>query len=318
MDSIVVDNVTKRFKNGVEALSGVSFQVKSGEIFSLLGRNGAGKSTLIKILTTFLSPTSGDIKMFGMDIYKEPASIRESIACAAQHISIDTHMSLVENMMFQSKLYHVAKEEAGKRMDSLIQCFHLERYMKYPVASYSGGVKRRLDIALSMMSNPKILFLDEPTVGMDIQSRKVMWDMVKKIRDEFGTTVFLTTHYMDEAEMLSDSICIIHNGKEVTQGTTNELRDYLQQDFLTILFSSSEEAIKYRSIFRKELGLKDIDICQNELSLKGNINVSSFKRLNYFLLDRNVAFSGIEIKRPSLEEIFTNLTGGELGKEEMI
>ncbi|HEX3075934.1 MAG TPA: ABC transporter ATP-binding protein [Lachnospiraceae bacterium] len=318
MDSIVVDNVTKRFKNGVEALSGVSFQVKSGEIFSLLGRNGAGKSTLIKILTTFLSPTSGDIKMFGMDIYKEPARIRESISCAAQHISIDTHMSLGENMMFQSKLYHVAKEEAVQRMDSLVQCFHLERYMKYPVASYSGGVKRRLDIALSMMSNPKLLFLDEPTVGMDIQSRKAMWDMVKKIRDEFGTTIFLTTHYMEEAEMLSDSICIINNGRAVTQGTTNELRDYLHQDILTIHFSSIEEAIKYRSIFKKELEIKDIEICQNELTLKGNADVSPFKRINYFLLDRNVAFSGIEIRRPSLKEIFTNLTDGDMGKGEMV
>ena len=174
--------------------------VKRGEIFSLLGQNGAGKSTLIKVLTTYLHPTSGKIFMFGKDIDHEAAEIRSEIGCVAQKTSIDTHLSLTENMHFQGKLYKIPKQDAKKRMEKLIDCFGLENYLQYPVASYSGGIKRRLDIALNLMSNPKALFLDEPTVGMDIQSRMAMWDMVRKIRTDFGTTIFLTTHYLEEAD----------------------------------------------------------------------------------------------------------------------
>ena len=219
MSAIQAENVIKKYKNGVQALDGLSLTVKDGEIFSLLGQNGAGKSTLIHILTTYLAPTSGLVTMFGKDIYREASEIRTQISCVAQRTSIDTHLSLTENMMFQSKLYKVPKDEAKTRMEILIACFGLERYLKYPVSSYSGGVKRRLDIALNMMSNPKILFLDEPTVGMDIQSRMAMWDMMKKIRTDFGTTIFLTTHYLEEADQLSDTICIMKNGKEILQGT---------------------------------------------------------------------------------------------------
>lgn len=200
MHAIQVDHVVKRYKNGVQALNGLSLSVKEGEIFSLLGQNGAGKSTLIRILTTYLCPTAGEIEMMGKDIKKDAAVIRSQIACVAQQTSIDTYLSLEENMMFQSRLYKIPKAEARQRMERLISDFGLSQYRKYPVSSYSGGVKRRLDIALNMMVNPKILFLDEPTVGMDIQSRIAMWDMMKKIRDGFGTTIFLTTHYLEEAD----------------------------------------------------------------------------------------------------------------------
>lgn len=190
MIAIRVKELVKKYKNGVQALDGLTLTVNEGEIFSLLGPNGAGKSTLINVLTTFLRPTSGSVILFGKDAAHEAAAIRTQISCVAQRTSIDSHLSLTENMMFQSRLYRVPKPEAQNRMKSLISCFGLERYLKYPISSYSGGVKRRLDIALNMMSKPKVLFLDEPTVGMDIQSRMAMWDMVKKIRNDFGTTIF--------------------------------------------------------------------------------------------------------------------------------
>lgn len=198
MHAIQVDHVVKRYKNGVQALNGLSLSVKEGEIFSLLGQNGAGKSTLIRILTTYLCPTAGEIEMMGKDIKKDAAVIRSQIACVAQQTSIDTYLSLEENMMFQSRLYKIPKAEARQRMERLISDFGLSQYRKYPVIFLFRWVKRRLDIALNMMVNPKILFLDEPTVGMDIQSRIAMWDMMKKIRDGFGTTIFLTTHYLEE------------------------------------------------------------------------------------------------------------------------
>lgn len=236
MYAIQVNNAVKQYKNGVQALSGLTLSVEEGEIFSLLGQNGAGKSTLIHILTTYLRPTSGKITMLGKDLNKDRTWIRSQIACVAQQPSIDTYLSLEENMMFQSRLYKIPAKDAEKRMENLIAGFGLNEYRKYPVSSYSGGVKRRLDIALNMMSNPKILFLDEPTVGMDIQSRIAMWDMMKKIRDEFGTTIFLTTHYLEEADHLSNHICIMKNGKEAAQGTPSKLRSLLRQDTLQDVF----------------------------------------------------------------------------------
>ncbi|NJB06986.1 ATP-binding cassette domain-containing protein, partial [Clostridioides difficile] len=143
-------------------------------------------------------------------------------------------LSLMENMVFQSKMYKVEPQIAKQRIDSLIDKFDLSSYLKYPTSSYSGGVKRRLDIAMNMVSSPKILFLDEPTVGMDVDSRKSMWDMLLKIRDEYGTTIFLTTHYLEEAEQLSDNICIMKNGKDLAQGTPSSLRSYIRQNILRI------------------------------------------------------------------------------------
>ena len=181
MDAILAENVNKKYKNGTQALSGLSLSVQSGEIFSLLGPNGAGKSTLIRILTTYLRPDSGDITMLGKDLKSSGKEIRAQIACAAQQPSIDSHMSLEENMLFQARLYGVPKADAAGRMERLTAEFGLAPYRKKPVSAFSGGVKRRLDIALSLISGPKLLFLDEPTAGMDPPSRAAMWDMLKKI-----------------------------------------------------------------------------------------------------------------------------------------
>lgn len=278
MTAIKVENLVKQYKNGVCALNNLSLNVKFGDIFSLLGPNGAGKSSLINILTTCLPKTSGKVSVLGYDIEKDPEAIRKQIAYVAQHTSIDNHLSMEENMIFQSRLYRVNKIIAKKRMKNLISCFKLEHYLKYPVASYSGGVKRKVDIAMNMMSQPKILFLDEPTVGMDIQSRMAMWDMVKKIRDDFETTIFLTTHYLEEADKLSDTICIMKDGHEIVQASPYALKEYMHQDVLRISFYNEKD-------IRKELN-----------------SVSSW------LLEHNIPFKGIEIVEPSLDDIFLNLT----------
>lgn len=308
MEAIHVENVVKRYKNGIEALKGLSLTVKKGEIFSLLGQNGAGKSTLINILTTYLEPTSGTIKILGKDIYTETDKARRSIACVAQKTSIDTYLSLRENMMFQSKLYKIPKSEAEERMKTLISCFSLEKYLDYSVSSYSGGVKRRLDIALNLMSNPQILFLDEPTVGMDIQSRMAMWKMMKKIRDEFGTTIFLTTHYLEEADDLSDIICIMRNGKEVVQGTPAKLRELIKQDILSIRFANKNES---KSCFielsnaRKDI---KITISDEKILIYSKQSREDFKTINQWLFEKKIKFEGIEIVKPTLEDVFLRLT----------
>lgn len=314
MTAIRTENLIKKYKNGVQALNGLNLAVKEGEIFSLLGQNGAGKSTLINILTTYLAPTSGLVTMFGKDIYQEAAEIRTQISCVAQRTSIDTHLSLTENMMFQSKLYKVPKAEARNRMETLIACFGLERYLKHPVSSYSGGIKRRLDIALNMMSNPKVLFLDEPTVGMDIQSRMAMWDMMKKIRSDFGTTIFLTTHYLEEADQLSDTICIMKNGKEILQGTPHALREYLRKDILKISFLSKEEAKNCFQPLKGILDLEETDLRHDKIITDLKNGHADLEKANRWLLEHEISFLGIEIIQPTLEDVFIRLTD-ENGKE---
>ncbi len=311
MNAIQVQNLSKTYKNGVQALSNLDLTVKPGEIFSLLGQNGAGKSTLIHILITFLKPTSGSVTIFGKDILKNPEFIRLNIACVAQQTSIDTHLSLEENMLFQGRLYNVPKAEAKKRMDLLIEEFDLKHYLKYPVVSYSGGIKRRLDIAMNMMSNPKILFLDEPTVGMDIQSRMAMWNMVKKIRDNFGTTIFLTTHYLEEADNLSDTICIMRNGREAIQGTPSELKCYLRQENIEIRFATKEDANAARKLLTKTYYEHRIVLENTTITITTNDSAKDFRTFISFLLDNQILFRGIEISQPTLESIFVRLTEKE-------
>ncbi len=308
MYAIEAQNTVKQYKNGVQALNELNLFVKEGEIFSLLGQNGAGKSTLIKILSTYLKPTSGKVFMFGKDICKNSDEVRFRIACVAQQTSIDTHLTLEENMIFQSRLYKISKGEAKTKMETLITDFGLEQYRKYPVSSYSGGVKRRLDIALNMMSNPQILFLDEPTVGMDIQSRMAMWQMMKKIRDDFGTTIFLTTHYLEEADNLSDTICIMKDGKEVIQGTPFELRSYIRQDTLCVQFFTNTEAKQHLSKLGNLFSANDLFTKSKAVIINTQDSRSDIEKVAHFLLEQNIPFAGVEILQPTLEDIFLRLT----------
>lgn len=311
MEAILAEDVKMKYKNGVQALSGLNLSVGDGEIFSLLGQNGAGKSTLIRILTTYLRPASGRITMLGADIGRDAAKIRAQIACVAQQISIDTHLSLEENMMFQSRLYKIPKADARDRMEKLIADFGLEQYRRYPVASYSGGVKRRLDIALNMMSNPRILFLDEPTVGIDVQSRMAMWDMVRQIRDGFGTTVFLTTHYLEEADQLSDTICIMKDGKEVIQGSPYMLRSLLRRDMLRVRFASEDEAKRCLPLVRKQFLKREISLRNDELILHTRESRADMEQTARFLLEQQIPFCGLEMTQPALEDVFLQLTREE-------
>lgn len=308
MLAIDVVNVKKIYKNGIQALDGISLSVKTGEIFSLLGQNGVGKSTLIGILTTYLKADSGEVIILGDNIAGSLMKVRNNIACVAQRISIDKNLSLRENMMFQADLYKIPKDEAKKRMEILIAEFELSQYLKYPVSSYSGGIKRRLDIALNMMSNPKILFLDEPTVGMDIQSRMAMWQMLKKIRDNFSTTIFLTTHYLEEADNLSNTICIMKDGKEVIQGSPLELRKFINQKKIKISFVDREQAKDNFAILKENLPRTGYILKNNSILIETTSGKQDFIGINKFLLNSKIDFKGIEISDPTLEDVFLRLT----------
>ncbi|MGB8453602.1 MAG: ABC transporter ATP-binding protein [Anaerocolumna sp.] len=316
MLAIDIKSLVKEYKNGVRALDNLSLKINKGEIFSLLGPNGAGKSSLINILTTYYKPTSGNVTMLGKDLCKEPSWVRTQIACVAQHVSIDAHLSLMENMVFQSRMYKVEPQVAKKRINTLIESFELSSYLKYPTSSYSGGVKRRLDIAMNMVSSPQILFLDEPTVGMDVESRKAMWKMLLRIRDEYGTTIFLTTHYLEEADQLSDTICIMKDGKELAQGTPSCLRSYTRQNMLRIAFSGKEATKKYKDALVSEGLIKFTHIRDKSVFINVDDSRTALRILNKWFFDHNVEYDAIEIVEPSLEDVFLTLTGSEKNKEE--
>lgn len=203
--------------------------------------------------------------------------------------------------------------EAKKRIDALIDSFGLSQYLKYPVSSYSGGVKRRLDIAMNMVSYPKILFLDEPTVGMDIVSRKAMWEIMRKIRDDFGKTIFLTTHYLEEADQLSDTICIMKEGRELVQGAPGTLRKYTRQNMLRIGFADKEKTEECAKKLARAHMLPSINIRENSIYADAGEDRKTFENVGKWLLENDVCFEAVEIVQPSLEDVFLKLTGMERG-----
>ena len=232
---IRVQNLTKTFKE-LTAVNDVSFTVERGEIFAFLGPNGAGKTTTIKMLTTLLRPTSGNVELNGLDPTVEQSKARQSFGIVFQDPSLDSELTAYENMELHGVLYHVPRKLRAERIESLLKLFELwERRDSY-VKDFSGGMKRRLEIARGFLHTPKILFLDEPTLGLDPQSRNQLWTHVKRLNETESVTVFLTTHYMDEAERVAHRIAIIDHGKIVAQGTAAELKEQTKTETLEDAF----------------------------------------------------------------------------------
>ena len=220
--AVEVRGVVKTF-GSIKAVDNLSFAIKPGEIFAFLGPNGAGKSTTIKMLTTMLRPTSGQLLLNGHDVTKDQASARKSFGIVFQDPALEEELTAYENMLFHAVLYGVSKKEQPKRIEDLMQLVDLWERRDLLVRTYSGGMRRRLEIARGLLHHPKILFLDEPTLGLDTQTRNILWDYVKKLSQNEGMTIFFTTHYLDEAEQVAQRIAIIDYGKIVAEGTTEQL-----------------------------------------------------------------------------------------------
>ncbi|MFU0791750.1 ABC transporter ATP-binding protein [Virgibacillus proomii] len=307
MDAISIKKLTKTYADKKSALNEFDLSVKQGEIFSLLGSNGAGKTTLINILTTFLKPTTGNVQILGKDLENETQFIRSNIACVAQHVSTDDNLTLKENMRFQGRLYGLDKERMKKRMNQLVDIFNLSDYIDKKTEALSGGIKRRLDIAMSMMSYPKILFLDEPTVGMDIQSRQSMWEMLKKIKKGLGVTIFLTTHYLEEADMLSDTICFIKDGKKVLQDSPANLKRFTSKNIIRIITTDIQDSKKLEELLLQKDYVKYVTVNDRSLDIQVNDSQLNFLDLNYYVLRSKISFEGIEIIEPTLDDIFLEI-----------
>ncbi len=295
-----------------KAVDGISFSVKEGEIFSFLGPNGAGKSTAINILITLLSLQKGEASVAGFDVTKDPQKVRESIGVVFQDITLDRDMTVWEILEFHGRLYNMSREERKKRIDELLRLVQLEAKKDERTKNLSGGMKRRLEIARGLMTRPKVLFLDEPTLGLDPQTRMRMWDYIKGVNNE-GTTIFLTTHYMDEADRLSDRISIIDHGKIIITGTSYGLKNTLGQDLIYLETSDNEAAIR---ILQGLYSVRDIKSKTKGFVLM--VNEDGTKVLPAIidaLRDRRIELSTINLKKPSMDDVFVFYTGKELRDE---
>jgi len=250
---ISVNNLTKKFKD-ITAVDKVSFDVKKGEIFAFLGPNGAGKSTIIKMLITLLAPTSGSGMINGFSFIEDPAEVRRSIGYVPQMISVDGTLTARENMMLMASLYDVPKKERAGRIENILSFLKLEKFGNTLVRNFSGGMIRKLEIGQTMLHRPQVLFLDEPTTGLDPTGRQGVWQHLLELRDKFGTTIFFTTHYMEEAEEVSDRIAIMNLGKLAIIGTAAELKEKTDKTGATLddafIFFTSDGSLEERGNFR--------------------------------------------------------------------
>lgn len=320
MDNIVVvENLSKTYGKDIVAVDRISFQVHKGEIFGFLGPNGAGKSTTIKILTTLLEKTSGKASIDDLDIDADQAEVRRIIGYCSQDVGVDDDLTARENLMLQCSFHHIPKEKARSKVDELLRKVRLTEAADRRLKTFSGGMRKRLDLASSLVSDPEVLFLDEPTTGLDPQSRQDVWDYVKQLNKQ-GMTIFLTTQYMEEADRLADRLCIVDQGKIVAEGKPNELKAKVGADKITLWFKTDdleacEKAVKALSNLQ---GIEEVGKCVVGLTTtEGLIIMTKNGSAVVTQVVRALDSAGIELEQlrltvPTLDEVFIKLTGKTL------
>jgi ABC-2 type transport system ATP-binding protein len=293
----------------VLAVDSISFTVQKGEIFSFLGPNGAGKSTTINVLTTLLPVQKGEVRIAGHDVAAEPELVRRSIGIVFQEETLDRDLSVWEILEFHGRLYSMPRAERRARIDEMIRLVELGKKRDVLVKHLSGGMKRRLEIARGLMTRPDVLYLDEPTLGLDPQSRLRVWDYIRQVNRE-GTTIFLTTHYMDEADSLSDRISIIDHGKIIASGTAEELKNALGAD---MIYLETGDDAKTTATLRNLPEVRDVKPSLRGLSV--TLNNEGTKTLPV-ILDRlkegGIGIRSANLKKPTLDDVFVHFTGREI------
>ena len=313
MFAVEAKNLKKTFKSkdgDVEAVKDVSFHVNQGEIFSILGPNGAGKSTTILMLTTLLRVTSGSGTIFGLDVEKEDRNVREKIGIALQDTGLDNLLTGRELFFTTARLWGFSKTDAETRTSELLQLVGLEEAADRRVKTYSGGMKRRLDLGLSLVHKPDVLFLDEPTTGLDPGSRRVLWDEIKRLRDG-GVTIILTTQYLEEADELADRISIIDNGLVAAEGTPDELKALIGGDVITFTFNSDNDVKKAQQL------IENSETEKNQLRVTVENGAEKIPDLLKHLSNNKLEVVSVTANKPSLDDVFLQVTGYRLeGAEE--
>ena len=308
---IQVKGLRKSFKN-TQVLKGVGFEVRRGEIFALLGSNGAGKTTTIKILCTLLRPDCGSAAVCGYDVIQKPDKVRESISLTGQNAAVDNVLTGRENLRLIGKLRHLS--DANRKADELLERFDLLDAADRRVSTYSGGMRRRLDLAMGLLGTPAVVFLDEPTTGLDPQSRIAMWDIIKGL-GAAGITVLLTTQYLEEAEQLADQIAILNEGKIVAHGTSAELKKLLPVKHIELKFHSENDLLRAKELMQDE----SVSLDEKNQVLIVTTD-GSIRHMTGILnrLESAVQVAEFAQKQPTLEDVFLTVIGANKEKEEVI
>ena len=312
--AVEAKNLKKTFKTkqgNVEAVRDVSFKVNKGEIFGILGPNGAGKSTTILMLTTLLRITSGTAKINDLDVVKNDSEVRNKIGIALQDTGIDNLLTAKELFYTTARLWGLSKSKSQDRTKEMLNLVGLTEAADRRVKTYSGGMKRRLDLGLSLVHKPEVLFLDEPTTGLDPGSRRVLWDEIKKLRDE-GVTIILTTQYLEEADELANRISIIDEGLVVAEGTPDELKSSIGGDVITLTFRSDDDAIKAQTI------IENSDIEDNQIRVTVENGAEKIPNLLNQLVSKDINVQSVSANKPSLDDVFLKVTGYRLEGEKTL
>src|SRR5690349_10816277 len=307
--AVRVEGVVRRFGETV-ALDGAGLEVPAGMVFGLLGPNGAGKTTLVRILATLLAPDAGRAEVLGHDVVREPEAVRELIGLTGQFAAVDELLTGRENLEMFGRLFDLSREDAGRRAGELLERFDLAQAADRPARTYSGGMRRRLDIASSLLTRPRVLFLDEPTTGLDPRSRNEIWAIVRELQRE-GTTILLTTQYLEEADQLADRIAVIDRGKVIAEGTGNELKDRVGGQILEVELSSVGQRDRAQAVLAGVgCGEPQPDERPDRLTLPApRDGLQLVEEAAAGLRRAQIGVTDIGLRRPTLDDVFLQLTG---------
>ncbi|MEO6941120.1 MAG: ATP-binding cassette domain-containing protein [Candidatus Kapaibacterium sp.] len=308
---IVAHGLRKSFKNLV-VLDGIDLRVERGTVLALLGPNGAGKTTTIRILSTLLPLDGGTATVNGFDVTRNPKDVRRSIGLTGQYAAVDEYLTGRENLEMLGKLYHLSNSDSRQRAKQLLEEFDLTEAAGRIAKTYSGGMRRRLDLALSLVATPPILFLDEPTTGLDPRSRLAIWDRIERLAAA-GTTILLTTQYLDEADKLADQIVVIDHGKVIAQGTSHELKKNIGTERLELVLADHEVLVSTTALLHGEVVRVEDD---RSLTIALDGSILHVKRILDLLVGAGTNIETFNLHKPTLDDVFLQLTGHQASEEE--
>ena len=302
-------DLVKTYKGEIRAVRGVSLQVPRGSVFGLLGPNGAGKSTLVRMLTTLSAPTSGSASVAGYDVVRQQRQVRRSIGCIAQNSGVDVQATGRENLLLQGRVYGLRGAELERRADDLLERFGLGAVGRRFVKTYSGGMKRKLDVALGLVHSPQVLFLDEPTTGLDPEARSEMWEQIRALAWDQGLTILLTTHYLEEADQLARSLAIVDQGRIVIEGTPDDLKAELEGDAVTLELAQGSDTEKAVSVASAADRLTDVSADGLVLRGRSRDGAGAVPALLAALEAVEITATSVTVARPSLDDVYLRYTG---------